>query len=378
MKVVHIVHGKANPDSANGISRVVYNLNKYERLAGIDSQIWAVVDDCKKTYTFVRDEYVKIQCYPRVGLFRGHDILKDLENLNPNNTLVHFHMIWFIDKNIIANRLKKLGVQYIITTHGTYSKPHAYTGKRRIARWLLELPYLRGAASCHILTREEGTGLARYGYNGPCFVAYNGFDTPPPGEFNADFLRHYSIEDCLVLCTVSVLRKDKNIDKMIEALSLLPKEILNKVVLLVVGPDYKNNANKYLKLAKLLGVDKSFKWIGPLYKDEKYTAIKSSDGYIMASDSEGFSMSVIDAMICNCPMILTRGCNLNYLSDEKFYIKCEPYAQDLARAIIEFVSMGENRSKLADKANEIARKELSWSKIATVMISNYSRIINSK
>lgn len=39
MKIVHIVHGKANPASANGISRVVYYLNKYERLAGINSQL---------------------------------------------------------------------------------------------------------------------------------------------------------------------------------------------------------------------------------------------------------------------------------------------------------------------------------------------------
>ena len=47
MKIIHIVHGKANPASANGISRVVYYLNKYERLAGIDSQIWAIVDGVK-------------------------------------------------------------------------------------------------------------------------------------------------------------------------------------------------------------------------------------------------------------------------------------------------------------------------------------------
>lgn len=35
------------------------------------------------------------------------------------------------------------------------------------------------ADECHILTREEGTGLRKYGYTGKSFVAYNGYE---PGD----------------------------------------------------------------------------------------------------------------------------------------------------------------------------------------------------
>ena len=66
MKVIHIVHGKANPASANGISRVVYYLNKYEKLAGIDSQIWAIVDGQNGHSSYKRDEFVTVECFPRV------------------------------------------------------------------------------------------------------------------------------------------------------------------------------------------------------------------------------------------------------------------------------------------------------------------------
>lgn len=377
MKIVHIVHGKANPASNNGISRVVYYLNKYEKLAGIDSQIWAIVDGIKHPITFKRDEFVTVECFPRVSLWGGRDIIKMLKKDQDNIDIVHFHLIWFYDKNIIMNALHKFGIRSVITTHGTYSNPHAYTGKRKIARWLFERKYLNMATECHILTPEEGTGLMRYGYEGRSFVVPNGYDdidTPP--EINTDYFKNQPFYGRIILSMIAVLREDKNIDRIIKAISLLPDSIRKQIAFVLIGPDYKGNSQRYIELAKELNVTDCFYWIGPLYNEDKYNAMFSSDGFIMASDSEGFSMSIIDAMACGLPMILTSGCNMKYLSDEKFYIMCEPYPQDLCRAITEFVSLGHQRNKLAEAARNLLNERLKWDKIAKEMITNYTRIIN--
>lgn len=378
MKIIHIVHGKANPTSANGISRVVYYLNKYERLAGIDSQIWSIVDGIKRHSTYQRDEYVTIECYPRVKIWNGHDIIKALKEEKDNIDLVHFHLIWFYDKNIIAKALKSLGIPFIITTHGTYSKPHAYTGKRLIAKWLFELNYLKMATECHILTPEEGTGLKKYGYNGRSFIAPNGFEKNDlPTQVNKNFFANQPFKNRLIISTIAVLRQDKNIDLIIEAISMLPRNIQNQLAFVLIGPDYKGNAAKYKALAKKLHIEDCFYWMGPLYGDDKYNAMFSSDGYIMASDSEGFSMAIIDAMACGLPMILTSGCNMKYLSNEKYYIMCEPYAQDIARAILEYFKLGDNRIALGKKAKQILEEQLYWEKIIPNMIENYKRIIKN-
>lgn len=378
MKVIHVVHGKANPNSANGISRVVYYLNKYEKLVGVDSQIWAIVDGTKRYFTYQRDEYVTIECYPRVKLWSGHEIIKALEKEKDSIDLVHFHLIWFYDKNIIAKSLKRLGIPFIITTHGTYSNPHAYTGKRLIAKWLYELDYLKMATECHILTPEEGTGLKKYGYNGRSFVAANGFEKNDlPKQKNKNFFANQPFNNRLIISTIAVLRQDKNIDLIIEAISMLPKNIQNQLAFVLIGPDYKGNAAKYKALAKKLNIEDCFYWIGPLYRDDKYNAMFSSDGYIMASDSEGFSMAIIDAMACGLPMILTSGCNMKYISDEKFYIMCEPYAQDISRAILEYFKLGNKRLELGRKAKQILEEQLYWEKIIPNMIENYKRIINN-
>ena len=204
MKIIHIVHGKANPDGHNGISLVVYNMNKYEKLNGIDSHIWAIVDGTKTHYSQKRDEFVAIECFPRVRLPLGtHEIIEQIRKNKDSIDLVHFHLIWFYDKNIIAKALTKMGVPYIITTHGTYSKPHAYTGKRLLAKWLFECDFLNMANEIHLITREEGAGLQAYGYRGKSFVAYNGVDTGKvPLSRAKDFFAEKAYKDKIKLIWV--------------------------------------------------------------------------------------------------------------------------------------------------------------------------------
>ncbi len=380
MKVIHIVHGKANPASANGISRVVYYLNKYEKLAGIDSQIWAIVDGQHKHLSYKRDGFVTVECFPRVRPWGYHDIIKHLEDEKDSIDIVHFHLIWFYDKNIIMKAVKRLRIRSVITTHGTYSKPHAYTGVRIVARSLYELDYLNMADECHILTREEGTGLRKYGYIGKSFVVYNGYepsDMPPAERINRDFFKNYPFHNKTILSMVSVLRSDKNIDLIIRAISMLPDNRRKNLVFVLIGPDNKGNAARFDALAKELGVSDNFYWMGPLYKDDKYNAMLSSDGYIMASDSEGFSMSIIDAMACGMPMILTAGCNMKYLSNDPFYLMCEPYAQDIANSIEYFLDRPDEMKRLGSNARQVCEKELHWNNIVKVMIENYKRIVKT-
>lgn len=275
--------------------------------------------------------------------------------------------------------VKRIGIRSVVTTHGTYSKPHAYTGVRFVARSLYELNYLNMADECHILTREEGTGLRKYGYTGKSFVAYNGYDPvdmPSTERVNRNFFKNYPFHNKTILTMISVLRSDKNIDLIIRAISMLSDNQKKNLAFVLIGPDNKGNAARFEALAEKLDVSDNFYWIGPLYKDDKYNAMLSSDGYIMASDSEGFSMSIIDAMACSLPMILTSGCNMKYISDDKFYLMSEPYPQDLARSIGYFLTHSQEMPLLGQKAKCILEEKLYWDKIVNIMIDNYQRIIN--
>jgi glycosyltransferase involved in cell wall biosynthesis len=377
MKVIHIVHGRANPDAHNGISRVVYHMNKQEKLQGCDSQIWAIVDRTKTHYSYQRDEFVTVECFPRVWLpFAHHEIIDQLLAQKDSIDLVHFHLIWFYDKNIIAKALKKAGIPFIITTHGTYSKPHAYTGKRLLAKWLFELDYLNMATEIHAITREEGTGLQRYGYNGRSFVAYNGIDPNEiPKQCKKDFFANKPYQNKIKLIWVGVFREDKNIRSLIQAVAMLPIALREQFVCVLVGPDYRGNAAKYAALAQELGCSEQFDYIGPLYGQDKYDAIESADVNVMPSFSEGFSMALLDTMACAKPSLLTSGCAMNYFYDFDFFIRCEPYPQDIERGLQEIFKRQQDWQLMGNNARKLVNTELCWDSITRVMLSNYKRIV---
>lgn len=56
---------------------------------------------------------------------------------------------------------------------------------------------------------------------------------------------------------------------------------------------------------------------------------------------------------------------------------CEPYAQDISRAILEYFKLGNKRLELGRKAKQILEEQLYWEKIIPNMIENYKRIINN-
>lgn len=377
MNIVHIIHGKVNPNGHNGISRVVYYMNKYEKMKGCNSQIWAIVDGVKNHFTFRRDDFVAVECFPRVKTpFGRNEIIKELINKKNSIDLVHFHLIWFFDKNIIASALRKAGIPFIITTHGTYINPHAYTGKRKIARWLYELRYLNMATEIHAITKEESVGLIHYGYKGKTFIVPNGLELDEiPKQRSCNFFQDKPYKDKIKLVWIGVMRKDKNIDSLIKAVSMLPQALKDKFVCILIGPDYKSNANKYIALSKKLGCNNNFDLIGALYGQSKYDAIESSDAFVLPSFSEGFSLSLLDAMACAKPSLVTTGCGLNYFREKDFCIICEPSPERIALGLQELLNRKKEWIQMGRKARELVENIFNWSKIADTMIENYKRIL---
>lgn len=377
MRVIHIVHGRANPNGHNGISRVVYHLNKQEQALGVDSEIWAVVDDAKTHYTHRRDEFVTVECFPRVRWPLGrNEIIDRLIAERGGIDLVHFHMIWFYDKNLIAKALKKAKVPFVITTHGTYSKPHAWTGRRRLARRLFELDYLNAATEIHAITVDEADALGRYGYRGPTFLAPNGIALEEiPAERRSDYFTREPGDERVRLIWIGVKREDKNLRGLIQGVALLPAGIREQIVFSIVGPDHKGSEAAYITLADELGVRNAFEFFGPLYGKEKYDAIESADLHILPSLSEVFSLAMLDAMACEKPCLVSEGCGYGQFDKDDFFIEFEPTPEGIAGGIAAILERRRDWRAMGRSARHIVERDLNWSAIAKTMVRNYSRIV---
>ena len=219
-----------------------------------------------------------VECFPRVFLPIGHhEIIEQLIADKEQIDIVHFHMIWFLDKNVIANALSRAKIPFIITTHGTYSTPHAMTGKRLIAKFLFERAYLNAATEIHAITYEEAEKLKQYGYNGDTFIAPNGIALEEvPLVRKNDVLGVSPGSNVARFIWIGVKREDKNLVALFQAVALLSKDIRDQFKIFLLGPNYNNNEAKYKMMVTKLGVVNNFCFMGPVYEQDKYDALESA------------------------------------------------------------------------------------------------------
>lgn len=358
MKVILVTHGKVNPKGHNGISRVVYGLNKYGKLAGIDCEIWSVVDGVKAETDFVRDEYVNVKCFPRVRNFisTNNEICKRIKAEKDSIDIVHFHMPWLLDKLAVAKVCKECGIPYIVTGHSAYSSAQKQSWKMRLGK-KYEIPFLNGAAAVHAITREESSEFKKFGVETNLFVIPNSVDDPCD-EFIEK--KHVNNEKIKILF-MGELRPQKNIGALIDAVASLPKEEKQRLQFLIAGPDAGGSLNAYEEQAKKLGVTKQFDFLGGVFGNERKNLFESADIYITPSLSEVISLSAIEAMAYGMPCILTRQSDVSYFYGYHFFEMCENYSGDIARALSEMIKKEKMWDEMGRNARKCYEQNFTWS-----------------
>ncbi len=371
MRVILVTHGKVNPQGHNGISRVVYYLNKYEKQIGIQSEIWSVVDGVKKEELFERSSEVTVNCFPRIKLWKGkkNDFCKRILQEKDSIDLVHFHMPWLMDKLTIAKACDAAGIPYIVTGHSAYSGSQKQSWKMKLGK-KYELPFLNRAKAVHAITREESTEFRKFGIHTGLFVIPNSIEDierTKPYEVSKD--------GKIRILFMGELRAQKNIDGLIRAVSLLEEEKRAAVLFQIIGPDSRGNMEKLKKLANDLKVSECFEFLGGVFGEERKQYFENADLYITPSLSEVVSLSAIEAMAYGIPQIATRQADFSYLYREDFFAMCENYPQDMARAIEEMLDRKEEFPALSANARKAYEKFFTWDKNVKKFEKEYQRII---
>lgn len=374
MRVLLITHGKVNPNGHNGISRVVYNLNKYQKQNGINSEIWSVVDGTKEEIDFKRDEFVTVKCFPRVGIkWITSLICKRIEEEKDNIDLVHFHMPWIIDKIPIAEICKKHGIPYVVTGHSAYSTSQKQTWKMKLGK-IYELPFLNSAKYVHAITREEGFEFKKFGITSKIFVIPNSIVDPLKNINEINCKKKNNIK----FLFMGELRAQKNLDGLIKAVSFLTEEEKEKIIFNIVGPDSNGNMEKLKKLAKTLNVEDKFNFVGGIFGEDRKKYFQEADVYITPSLSEVISLSAIEAMAYSKPCVFTRQSDVSYFYNKNFFVMCENYPEELSYGISQMLSMQDKWLLMGENARKTYEENFCWERNINKFINNYQKIINEK
>ncbi len=206
--------------------------------------------------------------------------------------VLHSHLLGPIVGGAAAARLA--GIAHVGTLHDIYS----VTEKPQRVR-LVQLAALLGTQLIAVSRRVEAFYRKRARLRSLKTI-YNGVCLPRPNIDRPDIRRALDIgEQELVLLCVGRLVELKRHDVLLTAFAALATEFPVRLVLAGDGPQ----RQRLEQLAAMLNVRQKTLFLGS--RDDVPSLLAAADIFVLSSDSEGLSCSILEAMAAGLPVAVT-------------------------------------------------------------------------
>lgn len=238
--------------------------------------------------------------------------------------MMHMHEVrtW---ENIVGHHYaSRMGVPYVISTHGSLLRIVAKRGLKQLYDCLFGYRLLRGADRLIASSQGEAdrypvvldeAGLSESSQRRivviPNWIDPQDFTEMPPRE---EFRREHNIgDDEKVILFLGRLHAVKRLHLLLDAFIGLCGED-SSLRLVLAGPD-EGEEHHLRKRSLQAGLDERVLFPGILTAAEKLAALSSADILVHASRSETLPLSVLEACASSLPVVVTRGCNIPEVED---------------------------------------------------------------
>lgn len=290
--------------------------------------------------------------------------------------LIHAH--WLLPQGLAAVLYKKIfnkNIKIICTTHGSdiFSLNNKY------------LNFLKGylLKKIDIITAVSNTlkeKIIDLKINPlKIYVIYNAID---PNFFNSgsynkirELKKKYAIFSfCLLF--IGRLIKNKGIKYLIEAMPMVLVKF-PETKLLIVGDGEESYFLK--KIVKKLNLQNNISFLGKINHNRLSPFYIMSDILINPSLSEGFSLVLIEALVCGTAVIATNvGGISDIIKNNQTGLLIPPAdTEAIAKTIIDLLSNKYKRYLLAKNGRNFVLQNFNWKKITKDYIFIYNKLLNS-
>lgn len=390
MRVLHIVPSYYPAFKYGGPIESVYLLNKallkkgiivdvlttnagIEERSDIPPNKWLNIDGVKvKYFPYYFYEYYS---------FSPELFISAMEQVS-NYDLVHITSLWCFP--VLAGSIASVFSKkpFIISPRGMLYEEAINVKSKHIKKLYFHLiakHYLKRAAAIHYTTGDERDRAGNFvKSNNQSFVIPNGLDLnkfvnlPEKGSFKN---KYPILKDKKYILFLSRLDKQKGISLLIEAFRELAQKYSN-LFLVIAGPDnvgYKRDIESQLKNYGLL--DKTL-FTGMLIGDDKLSAYVDAELFVLSSYFENFGMTVIEAMACKTPVVISNRVGIyKEVKEHNAGIVVNLSTDDLHQAIKTILDNPQLGEEITGNGRILVQEKFEISKVADMMIDSYSKIL---
>lgn len=377
MRIAHVLLGRCNPDSANGVDKTVYHLARHQAALGAEVVVFSLT---AKEPIPVPGVEVRTLAPPsgRLGrLWPGvpKRFLEELLGWKPD--LVHFHSVHIGPFIGLGKALRRRGVPYVVTAHGAFAPGRLARVGPEVRAYvrLLEKPYLEGARFVHAVSHNDEEGLRSLGVRARVVVVPNGIDPAAvPARVDSDLLRRRFpvLQGKRVFLFLGRLDPvHKGLDLLLEAFAAAR---LPEAALVLVGPDWRGSLARLREQARRLGLEERVVFAGPAFGEEKWAYLAGADVFVHPSRWEGFSFSVLEALAMGKPVLVSRAADTGEIGAYGAGVTVKPRVDELSEALCAVGSLSpEELERMGRRARALVEERYGWRSIAARLTEAYQR-----
>lgn len=295
--------------------------------------------------------------------------------------LIHTHTIFSPLISLIGWLCKVMAIPYVVTPHGML-EPWALeykAPKKRLYFNIIEKNHIEQASAIQSISLIEEANIQKLGFQSVRLIS-NGLhpkqytNQPALDPFYTQFP---SLRNKCLLLFLGRIDPKKGLDLLAPAFATVHHKFPG-CHLVLAGPDsigFQPTAEKYFEESGCL---EAVTFTGMLTGDFKQSALAAADLYVAPSYSEGFSMSVLEAMASGLPCIITTGCNFPEAAAAHAAKVVPIDSQAIADALIDCLSDLPAAKAMGNRARQFILNSYTWDHAAAKLSKLYADILKDK
>ncbi|MBM7618268.1 glycosyltransferase involved in cell wall biosynthesis [Bacillus tianshenii] len=292
---------KVITNTLKGIDKSKYKITLYVMYKTKAQNIKSIPDHVEIKYLFkksVRGSYQRIWFY--LLMFAPPTLMRKFIIGNEKYDIV------VTTKEIFSHPIRNYKSKKILWFHGGFDhlKKEKKTIINNIKHWYKYNTFKRFDNILLLTKNSKRLFCQHYNLKEKCNVLYNPINDREIINLSNEKVHDYNFSSNVTIICSSRLSKEKGLERLLSCCNSLLKEGYKfKLVLLGDGSEKKKLKTIILNSPLLL---KNVSMLG--YKENPYKYIRNSNIYVSPSHSEGFSLSIAEAIILGVPVISTN-CN---------------------------------------------------------------------
>lgn len=297
-----------------------------------------------------------------------------------NWDVLHIHNVWDPSVRAATAAAKKKKIPYVIVPHASLDpwamkQSFRKSFKKKLALLFQLRALINAATFIHALNSDEVRGISSLKFTAPIEIIPNGIfpseynSLPADGVFRKKFPQ---LGESPFIIFLSRLHFKKGLDILANAF-IYAKNKNKELQLVIAGPD-EGALKGFMEQITAAKLTSCVHIVGPLYGEIKFAALVDATMFCLPSRMEGFSIAILEALACRCPVVISDNCNFPEVKANNAGITTRLDSEEIGDAFLKLISDPQFREKCIQNGHRMVHQSYSWlviSKQIKLIYNNY-------